>query len=71
MVFTEMNKPEGVKLCKESHRINGIIPQIENVEFDGMTCECGKLIFKAEMCGCSNPHLELKQYENPSYVPAQ
>ncbi len=70
MEFVEMNKPEGVQLCKEAHKVNGIIPQITNIEFDGMTCECKKFLYKKELCGCSIPHYELKQYENPSYVPA-
>jgi hypothetical protein len=37
--------------CLDAHRIDGIIP-VDQMEFDGRTCDCGKLIFHVEDCGC-------------------
>lgn len=63
---TDISKP-----CRDAHRVNGVIPQIHNIEFDGLTCECGKFLFKKEPCGCpGNPHDELKSFPNPDYIPS-
>ena len=71
MNFVQMKEPDENRPCRESHRVNGVIPQITNIEFDGMTCECGKFKYLAQWCGCpGNNHQELKQYENENYVPA-
>ena len=54
------NKP-----CKDVHKVDGVIPQPNDLQFDGRTCECGKLIFYKEMCTCpSNPHEVLKTKPN-------
>jgi hypothetical protein len=54
------NKP-----CKDAHKVDGVIPQPNDLQFDGRTCECGKLIFYKEMCTCpSNPHEVLKTKPN-------
>ena len=56
--------------CKTFHGIGGVLPQKMDIHFDGKTCDCGKLLFYAEMCGCpSNKHLELYSKENPNYIP--
>lgn len=57
--------------CKDAHRVDGVVPQIHNLEFDGRTCECGKFLFRKVPCGCpGNPHDELKSELNPSYIPS-
>ncbi len=68
MNFTEQKPQEQLK-CREYHGIEGKLPTKEDVHFDGKTCDCGKIIFYAEMCGCSTPHLELKSKPNENYIP--
>lgn len=54
--------------CRDAHRVENTIPSLNNVEFDGQTCNCGRLEFFTEMCACPhNPHLELKSRSNPNY----
>lgn len=40
------------KRCKGFHGINGIMPEGSDIKFDGITCDCGKIIFYKEQCGC-------------------
>lgn len=65
-VADPLNKP-----CKVFHGVEGQMPTKDRVEFDNKTCDCGKFIYKAEMCGCTEPHLELKSYPNPDYIIAR
>jgi hypothetical protein len=59
---------EDEKNCRVAHMINNVIPAQHNLEFDGQTCNCGKLLFVAEDCACpNNPHKELRSKPNPSY----
>lgn len=56
----ELNVP-----CIPEHKIRGIVPTILEIKYDGQVCDCGRIKFKSEDCGCSgNPHKELKQYPN-------
>lgn len=51
--------------CKEAHRVDGIIPQSHNIEFDQRTCDCGKIFFYKEKCSCpGNPRYDLKSKPN-------
>ena len=57
--------------CREAHKIDGIIPQKTDLHFDGRTCDCGKIIFYKERCGCPanvTPTYDLKSKPNPNYV---
>lgn len=59
---------EDERTCREAHKIGSVIPSLNNVEFDGKTCNCGKILFVAEQCACpNNPHLELRSKPNPTY----
>lgn len=56
---------EEEKKCTPEHKIKDQIPTILDLKYDGQACDCGKIKWIAEDCGCSaNPHLELKQYPN-------
>jgi hypothetical protein len=51
--------------CRDAHRVDGLIPGLLDVQFDGRACDCGRVIFFAEQCGCAaNPHMELKSRPN-------
>lgn len=50
--------------CNNGHAVGLEQYDITKIEFDGKICNCGKFKFVAESCGCSEPHLELKMYEN-------
>lgn len=57
-----------IKICKEAHRIGDHIPQFPDLHLDGQTCNCGKILYVAEPCGC--PGLlqkNLHAKENPNY----
>lgn len=64
-----MEQTNEVRLCRDAHRVDGIIPQEFNIEFDGRSCECGKILFYAEACGCpsSKDGKKLKSNPNPNY----
>lgn len=54
--------------CRESHKVDGHIPSPLDLHLDGRTCDCGRILFQKEPCGCiGNPHDELKSKENPNY----
>jgi hypothetical protein len=56
--------------CFQVHKINGHIPLPTDLHLKDMTCECGKLIFRAVPCGCpNNPHDDLKSFPNENYIP--
>lgn len=38
--------------CWDAHKIGLIIPDETMQQFDGKTCNCGKFIWKWELCGC-------------------
>lgn len=53
----------------KGHTVNGYSPHLSMVKIDETTskevvCDCGKIIYYAEMCGCAEPHLELRSKEN-------
>lgn len=51
---------EEIILCKNGHSINGIVPTSSDIQYDGQVCDCGKLKFFAEKCGCPDKNrLEL------------
>lgn len=50
--------------CAEgTHKIDGIIPTLQDIQYDGRTCECGRIKYIAEGCTC-NGSKELKSYPN-------
>lgn len=51
--------------CKGGHKVDGKVPMLTDIHLDKRTCDCGRLKYISEMCGCeTNKHLELKQYPN-------
>ncbi len=53
--------------CKGAHRVNGVVPQKKQLEYDGKVCDCGKLIFYKERCNCPShvtPSYDLKSKPN-------
>jgi hypothetical protein len=51
--------------CKTGHAVNGIVPGDLDIVYDQKICDCGRVQFFKEMCGCpTNKHYELKQKEN-------
>lgn len=60
-----MNPP-----CHFQHLWEGNPPDPNRSDLEGKLCDCGKLLFHAELCGCpSNEHMDLKLQENPNYIP--
>lgn len=59
------------KPCPLIHQIDGRTPELTDTHLEGRTCDCGKLMFFTELCGCSgDKHLELKSQPNVNYVPS-
>ncbi len=51
--------------CWEAHMIGNVIPTEEMQEMDGKTCNCGKFIWRWELCGCpGRKEHRLKMYQN-------
>lgn len=40
--------------CKEAHMVDGVVPQERDNHLDGRTCDCQRMIFISEPCGCSD-----------------
>lgn len=57
MQSQENNQPP----CSGSHRVNGDVPTVNNLTEQWVVCDCGRLDFRKEPCGCpNNVHDELK-----------
>lgn len=50
--------------CVDAHRVGGVIPEPFHQQFDGQSCDCGKLKWVWEECGCSIKQYQLRAYEN-------
>lgn len=51
--------------CKTGHAVNGIVPGEQDVEYAGKICDCGKIVYFKELCGCpTNKYYLLKTKEN-------
>jgi len=50
--------------CKGDHKINGVVPLPLDIQYDGVICDCQRIKFYTQMCGCSEPHLELLKKPN-------
>lgn len=56
------------KTCTDAHKVGDIIPQLLDLKFANMTCNCGKILYVEEECGCpTNKHMEIRSKENPNY----
>lgn len=53
--------------CWDAHRVGDRIPNHDDTELDGRTCNCGKFIYKKEHCGCPGNPWKLKEYPNPDF----
>jgi len=54
--------------CKKAHTIGGVMPESTDIQYDGLTCDCKKLIHYAELCQtCVGMKKLLKSKENPDY----
>lgn len=52
---------EETKLCTPYHTINGVVPEINDLHFDQMICDCKRVLFFSERCNC--PAAEVGTYE--------
>lgn len=60
MSLTKEEKP-----CRAGHTVDGKVPMLHHIHLDQRTCDCGRMIYYKEKCGCSsNPHYELKSKPN-------
>ncbi len=61
--------------CKEGHTWNGILPTVDekilepqHPDLEGLPCDCKKLLFHEEICGCpGKKEWRIKTEENPNY----
>jgi hypothetical protein len=60
MVEVDKNKPKDIP-CRDVHRVRGIIPISE--EHIGV-CDCGKILFKWELCGCGSQEYQIRAEQN-------
>lgn len=58
--------PSGTDLCMKfgAHVIDGVIPGSSDERFNDRLCNCGKLRFVWEECGCANKEYQLRAHEN-------
>ena len=56
--------------CDGIHKIGDKVPQIYDLQFDGMTCNCKKFIYFKQKCDCSDTKFDLKSQPNPDYIPS-
>lgn len=51
--------------CLYVHRVDGIVPDKLDLQYAGRVCDCGRVVFYAEPCGCpGNPHDEIRSKPN-------
>jgi hypothetical protein len=51
--------------CSQGHTVNGFVVSPMDLQYDGQVCDCKKIVFVKELCGCTNnEHEEIKQKEN-------
>lgn len=68
MNFVENNEPDKELPCRDIHRIDGYIPQSEDLHLDGRVCDCGRMTYRKEYCGCpNNGGYQLRSDINPNY----
>jgi hypothetical protein len=54
--------------CANGHVIDKVTPAPTDLYFANRVCDCSKLIFVLEPCGCPNDkHDELRSRPNPNY----
>lgn len=55
-------------VCRYGHTINGIVPNTNELQYKDRICDCGKIKYNVQPCGCSGvKHDELRAVENPDY----
>lgn len=62
--LTEVTVTDNSTPCFDGHRINGEKPQALDTQYDGRVCDCGRIKYYTEMCGCTPQHLELRSSPN-------
>lgn len=47
--------------CSGSHRVNGDVPTVNNLTEQWVVCDCGRIDFRIEECGCpAAKHMDVK-----------
>lgn len=46
-----------------THKVDGVTPTLQDVHLSGRTCDCQRIKYLAEGCGCDNSK-QLKSYPN-------
>lgn len=61
---------EEIKPCQGIHKVDGIVPTEFDARFADKVCDCGKVIFYKDQCGCPNtPNgWRIRSKENPNYT---
>ena len=55
-------------ICRYGHTINGVVPLNTELNLGDTVCDCGKIKYVVQLCGCSGiKHDELRATENPDY----
>lgn len=58
---------EDQKKCTPYHTVNGYVPKAEDLHLNGQVCDCSRVVFYSERCGCPasvTPTYELKSKPN-------
>lgn len=57
--------------CIPTHKWDGVIPtvnpdlmEVQNPDIMGKSCDCGRMVFNEEKCGCFIPKWEIKFLAN-------
>jgi hypothetical protein len=47
--------------CKHGHSVGGVVAGENDLHLNGKVCDCGRVVFYTELCGCAvNKHFILK-----------
>lgn len=64
-------QPDQIK-CREAHTIEGLIPNLETWEYAAQfvdkICDCGRIRFEKEDCGCPGQPWKVVARENPNHA---
>jgi hypothetical protein len=50
--------------CWEAHMVGTVIPTEDMKDMDGKVCNCGKFVWRWELCGCAKKEYKLKIHQN-------
>lgn len=59
---------EDKKICELIHKVDGHIPHFSDTHLDGRVCDCRRMIYFKEECGCPGNPWQLRSKPNENFT---